>query len=126
MPPGWSAVTGSPKRWPQPSERRGSRRPIQPHAIRPIAPCEPAAVFRMLQMCERLADGEAELVRVAGAGEEEGHDLCRAARLATSRLDLDEPLLVECAELIEAGVKPMEGQVMRRQHQARRRHGLAQ
>jgi len=71
---------------------------------------------------QRLANGEAELVRVERAAEQHRYDLGTGARFRAGRLELGEARLMVIGQLIDAGVQAAEGQTVRGQHEGGCRH----
>jgi hypothetical protein len=70
-----------------------------------------------VQVSERLADGERELVGVELATEEQGEELRGGARLGEPRGALGQPCVVMIDERTQARGQPAEGQPVLLEHQ---------
>ncbi len=71
----------------------------------------------VVEVRERLADGEADLVGVERAAEQYRHDLGGGAGLGAGGFELGEARVVMVGELLDAAMQAVEGQAVRGQHQ---------
>src|SRR5438552_10251978 len=94
--------------------------------IGPVAARQTPDAFEIAQMRERLADGEAELVRVERPAEEDGNEVDRALRRRARRLDLGEAVVVMQRKLIDPRMESAERQVVRRQDEHVLGHSAAE
>ncbi len=89
------------------------------HPVRAGLAPEPAELDQVVEVGERLANGEGELMEVELAAEQDRDELGRRARLAAGLGRAREALVVVVRKLVQAELEPAEREAVGGQHEHR-------